>query len=113
VSNSACLYTIYPAHRRQVRSVARWRKGGDVRLSEQRLEAAERERQAAERQLGAARHEQEAVRMLRFSSVAQRLCRAYAAAGSAQRALFDAAHDVALAAPEPDAQGRWRRAPYK
>lgn len=72
-----------------------------------------RERCLAERQLNDIECELEAVRMLRFSSVAQRLCRSYAEAGGACRALFDAGHDVALAAPEPDANGRWRSVPYK
>lgn len=80
----------------------KWRKGGDIRLLELKLNETTEARQLAERSVEETKTEQEAVKMMRFKSSMSKLAEAYLNMATSCGIIFEAHHDIVRRMPDPN-----------
>lgn len=87
--------------RKEIKKSMKWRKGGDIRLLEVKVNEVSEARQLAERNVDETRIEQETVKMLRFKSAMVKLAEAYLNMATSCGIIFEAQHDIARRMPDP------------
>uniref|UniRef100_A0A915IDI6 Uncharacterized protein n=1 Tax=Romanomermis culicivorax TaxID=13658 RepID=A0A915IDI6_ROMCU len=87
--------------KQDLKAARRWRKGGDIRIIEEKVTAASKARQAAEKNFADILIEQEAIKMLQYKNILVKVAEIFLHSAANCASIFEAQHDIALNAPDP------------